>query len=116
MAFIRTKKIDGKEYAYLVENRWYKRKHKGKNRGPRQKVSKYLGRAHRFNKEQDIDFYSFKKIDNLEQYLKNNFNNKNNVFRDLIEWELFRHNIDKEEFAIDFSNKEILKNNRMVSL
>ena len=118
MAFIRTKKIDGKEYAYLVENRWYKRKHKGKNRGPRQKVSKYLGRAHRFNKEQDIDFYSFKKIDNLEQYLKNNSNNKNNVFRDLIEWELFRHNINKEDFTIDFSNKKILNNktNKEVSL
>ena len=116
MAFIRTKKIDGKDYAYLVENRWYKRRHKGKNKGPRQKVSKYLGRVYSFNKEKDIDFYSFKKIDNLEQYLKNNSNNKNNVFRDLIEWELFRHNIDKTHFTIDFSNKKVMKGRKEVSL
>ena len=111
MSFIRTKKITGKEYAYLVENKWYKRKHKGKNKGPRQRVNKYLGRVYKFNKEKDIDFYSFKKIDNLEQYLKNNHNNKNQIFRDLIEWELFRHNINKEEFTIDFSNKRIIKIN-----
>ncbi len=118
MAFIRTKKIDGKEYAYLVENKWYKRKHKGKNKGPRQRVNKYLGRVYSFNKTENMDFFAFKKIDNLELYLKNNSNNKNNVFRDLIEWELFRHNINKEEFAIDFSNRKIIKinNNREVSL
>ena len=118
MAFIRVKKIDGKEYAYLVENRWYKRRHKGKNKGPRQKVSRYLGRVYKFNKEKDIDFYSFKKINDLEQYLKNNSNNKNNVFRDLIEWELFRHNINKEEFTMDYPNKKIINksNNKEVSL
>ena len=116
MAFIRTKKIGGKEYAYLVENRWYKRKHKGKNKGPRQRVNKYLGRVYSFNKTENIDFFTFKKIKSLELYLKNNFNNKNNVFRDLIEWELFRHNINKEEFAIDFSNRKIMKGNKEVSL
>src|SRR3989338_9366821 len=118
MAFIRTKKIDGKEYAYLVENKWYKRKHKGKNRGPRQRVNKYLGRVYSFNKTENIDFFTFKKINNLEQYLKNNSNNKNNVFRDLIEWELFRHNINKEEFTMDYPNKKIINksNNKEVSL
>ena len=118
MSFIRTKNIAGKEYAYLVENKWYKRRHKGKNKGPRQKVSKYLGRVYRFNKEKDIDFFSFKNIDNLEQYLKNNSNNKNQIFRDLVEWELFRHGINKEEFTIDFSNKKIINknNNKEVSL
>mgnify|MGYP001617199040 CR=1 FL=1 len=116
MAFIRTKKIDGKEYAYLVENKWYKRKHKGKNKGPRQRVNKYLGRVYSFNKTENIDFFTFKKINNLEKYLKNNSNNKNNVFRDLIEWELSRHNINKEEFTIDFLNKTILKNNKGISL
>ena len=118
MAFIRTKKIDGKEYAYLVENKWYKRRHKGKNKGPRQRVNKYLGRVYSFNKTENIDFFTFKKIDNLEQYLKNNSNNKNNVFRDLIEWELFRHNINKEDFTIDYNSKKILNNktNKEVSL
>src|SRR3989338_2867947 len=98
MAFIRTKKIYGKDYAYLVENRWYKRKHKGKNKGPRQRVNKYLGRVYSFNKTEYIDFYSFKKIADLGQYLKDNSNNKNQVFRDLVEWEMFRHNINNNEF------------------
>ena len=116
MSFIRTKNIAGKEYAYLVENKWYKRRHKGKNKGPRQKVSKYLGRVYRFNKEKDLDFFSFKNINNLEQYLRNNSNNKNQIFRDLVEWELFRHGINKEEFTINFSNKKILNGKREVSL
>ena len=116
MSFIRTKNIAGKEYAYLVENKWYKRRHKGKNKGPRQKVSKYLGRVYRFNKEKDIDFFSFKNINNLEQYLKNNSNNKNQIFRDLVEWELFSHGINKKEFTINFSNKKIIKGKKEVSL
>jgi len=37
--FVRTKKIKGKNYAYLVENEWTPW-------GSRQKVTKYLGRAH----------------------------------------------------------------------
>jgi hypothetical protein len=113
MSFIRVKKIGGKEYAYLVENKWYKRKVKGKGKGPRQKVSKYLGRVYSFNKTENIDFFSFKKINNLEEYLKNN---KGKIIKDLVEWELFRHCINKEEFTIDVSNKKILKNNKMVSL
>jgi len=114
MSFIRVKKISGKEYAYLVENKWYKRGYKSKGKGSRQKVSKYLGRVYVFDKVNDKDFLTFKKINNLEQYLNNN--NKNKIFRDLIEWELFRHNISNKEFTIDYSNKKILKNNRMVSL
>ncbi len=114
MSFIRTKKIDGKDYAYLVENKWYKRRFKGKGRGPRQKVSKYLGRVHSFNKTGNIDFLTFKKINRLEQYLKDN--NKNQIFKDLVEWELVRHNINKEEFTIDFTNKKIMKGNKEISL
>lgn len=116
MSFIRTKNIAGKEYAYLVENKWYKRRHKGKNKGPRQKVSKYLGRVYYFNKVNDKDFLTFKNIDDLGQYLKNNSNNKNQIFKDLVEWELFRHDINKEEFTINFSSKKILNGKKEVSL
>ena len=118
MGFIRAKKIGGKEYAYLVSNRWYKRRHKGKNKGPRQKVSRYLGRVHSFNKTENIDFFSFIKIGSLEQYLKDNRNNKSRIFKDLVEWELFRHNIDKTHFTIDYSNRKIINknNNKEVSL
>lgn len=38
MAFVRTKKLKGKEYAYLVENEWT-------INGSRQKVKAYLGRV-----------------------------------------------------------------------
>tara|TARA_Y100000310_G_C20504528_1_gene725748 strand:- start:513 stop:1007 length:495 start_codon:yes stop_codon:yes gene_type:complete len=109
MSFIRIKRISGKEYAYLVSNKWYKRRHKGKNKGPRQKVSKYLGRVYSFNKTENIDFYSFKKIDNLEEYLKKNSRYK--IFKDLVEWELFRHNVNKEEFTIDYSKRKVINKN-----
>lgn len=114
MSFIRTKKINEKEYAYLVENKWYKRSFKGKGRGPRQKVSKYLGRVHSFNKTDNTDFFNYKKINDLEQYLKSN--NKQKIFKDLVEWELFRHNINKEEFTIEFNNKKVMKGNKEISL
>src|SRR3989338_7419963 len=114
MSFIRTKKIDGKEYAYLVENKWYKHSFKGKGRGPRQKVSKYLGRVHSFNKTDNTGFFNYKKINDLEQYLKNG--NKQKIFKDLVEWELSRHSINKEEFTIDFNNKKIMRGNKEISL
>lgn len=114
MSFIRTKKIDGKDYAYLVENKWYKRKVKGKGCGSRQKVSKYLGRIFSFNRKETIDFFPFKKINNLEEYLKNN--SKNKIIKDLVEWELWRHNINKDDITIDYANKKITKNNKKVSL
>jgi len=114
MSFIRIKRISGKDYAYLVENRWYKRKSGNKGRGPRQKVSKYLGRVYSFNKIYNNDFLNFNNINNLEQYIKNN--EKNKIIKDLIEWELFKHGVTKKEFTIDYSNKKILKNNKEVSL
>ena len=110
MSFIRVKKINGKEYAYLVENKWYKRKVKGKGRGPRQKVSMYLGRVYKYNKTKNIDFFNFKNIDNLEYYLKNNGRAK--IIKDLVEWELFRHSINKGKFTIDYSNKKIMKGDK----
>jgi hypothetical protein len=114
VSFIRIKRVEGKDYAYLVESRWYKRKAKGKGTGPRQKVSKYLGRVHKFDRVNDSNFFNFKSIDNIQQYLKSK--NKNEIVRDLVEWELLRHNIDNKEFFIDFENKKILKSNNEVSL
>jgi len=45
--FIRKKKIKGKEYAYLVENRYVKGKVK-------QKVKKYLGKVFKFERSSDF--------------------------------------------------------------
>jgi len=114
MSFIRIKQIAGKEYAYMVENKWYKRGFKSKGKGSRQKVSKYLGRVYKHDKVNDKEFYNFKNIDDLEQYLKNN--DKSGIFKDLIEWELHRHNIDRQEFFIDFKNKKVMKGKKHISL
>lgn len=114
MSFIRVKKINGKEYAYLVENKWYKRGFKRKGRGPRQKVGKYLGKVYSFTKADNIGFFEFNKIDNVESYIKSNA--REQIIRELVEWELARHNISKEEFTIDFSSKIVSKGKKKVSL
>ncbi|MAE42434.1 hypothetical protein CMO93_01570 [Candidatus Woesearchaeota archaeon] len=114
MGFIRIKKINGKEYAYLVENRWYKRGFKSKGKGSRQKVGKYLGRVYFFEKTNDADFLNFKKIDNFEEYIINN--NQDDIINDLVRWEMFKHNIDATEFNVNFNNKKIMKGNKEVSL
>ena len=65
MAFIRTKKIKGYEYAYIVENTWKKRGCKVK-----QKTKKYLGRVYRHDKINTKDFFEFYNIENIKEYLR----------------------------------------------
>jgi len=48
MAYIRTKKINGNKYAYLVEI-------VNTSKGPRQKVKQYLGRVHELEKKKEIN-------------------------------------------------------------
>jgi hypothetical protein len=47
MAYIRTKKINGNKYAYLVEII-------NTSKGPRQKVKQYLGRVHELENKKEI--------------------------------------------------------------
>ena len=103
MAFFRTKKIKGKEYAYIVENEW-------KKNGSRQKVRGYAGRVYKFNVKNDIDFPEFVKIENAEKYVAENSFRK--IITDLIEWELFRHEIDKNNFAIDLNSMKVMQKGR----
>ena len=105
--FFRIKKIKGKEYAYGVENEW-------RRKGSRQRVKGYLGRVYRFNFKNNVDFLLFIKNKNLEEYMNNNGNKK--IINDLVEWELHKHNISKEEFLIDLNNKKIQKNKKNVVL
>jgi hypothetical protein len=114
MGFIRIKRISGNEYAYLVENKWYKRGFKGKGKGSRQNVSKYLGKVYSFEKVDEGDFLSFKKLDNFERYIINN--NQDEIIKDLVRWEMFRHDIDADGFNVNFSNKKVMKGNKEVSL
>ena len=79
--FIRAKKIKGKDYAYLVRNKWTRK-------GARQKVSQYLGRMHSFPVEKEVDFFTFL-AQNPEEYMeKNQFPA---ILNDLIRWELAKH-------------------------
>ena len=137
MAFIRIKKIKGKEYAYIVENEWKRtaksvhvEKIKGfskfenkvvfkslqgvKPRGSRQKVKGYLGRVYRFNLKKDIHFLQFKKIENVEKYVIENDFKK--IINDLIEWELFRHDINKNKFTVDLDELKFQQNKKNIVL
>jgi hypothetical protein len=90
MAFIRIKGIgkrDGKKYsyAYLVENRWRKRL-KGNKKGSRQKVSRYLGKVLKIEKEREFGFFEFINIKDNPNYLESN---KEKIVEDLVRYELF---------------------------
>ena len=106
MVFFRIKKIKGKEYAYIVENKWTRKT-------SRQKVKGYLGRAYRFDLTNNADFSEYFKIENFNDYIE--INQKNKIISDLIEWELYRFNINKNEFSIDLNNKKIQKNDKNVA-
>ena len=105
MVFLRTKKVKGKEYGFLVANEWQKK-------GSRQKVRGYLGRIYRFNVKNTLSFSEFLNAENLESYIANK--NKNDIIKDLIEWELFKFGIDKREYGIDLNNKKIQKGKRNI--
>ena len=105
--FFRIKKIKGKEYAYIVENEWHKN-------GSRQKVKGYAGRAYRFELKDNADFLQYKKIENIQNYTESN--DKNRIIRDLIEWELFRFGINRQEISVDFGSIIIQKNKKNIVL
>ena len=107
MAFFRTKKIKGNEYAYIVENEWNRR-------GSRQKVKGYAGRIYKFNVKNDINFLDFRKIENVEKYVAENDFKK--IISDLTEWELFKHEIDKNKFTTDLNGIKVMQNGRNVVL
>jgi len=107
MAFIRTKKIKGNKYVYLAENKWMKR---GKR--VKQISRKYLGRLFRLEKEQDIDFFSFHKIDDKGEYFDKY---REEIIYDVIKWELYRHGFlkirniwKKDDIYVNLRLKQVL--------
>ena len=105
--FFRIKKIKGKEYAYIVENEWHKK-------GSRQKVKGYIGRVHKFDLKSNVGFLEHLNMENAEAYLQGNDFKK--IINDLAEWEISRHGISKEEFAIDLNSIKIQKGNKEVAV
>ena len=103
--FFRIKKIKGKGYAYIVENLWNRK-------GSRQKVKGYIGRVYRFELKNNVGFSEYINK-NIQDYIENN--SKNKVISDLVEWELFKFGIDKNEFAVDLTNITLQKNGKNVA-
>jgi len=91
MSFIRTKKIKGAEYAYIVENKWRKRR---KNK-VKQITSKYLGRVFRFDRVSVLDFFEFYKIEDINKYLDEK--SKYDILVDLIKLELSNHGFEEKD-------------------
>ncbi|MBW2982182.1 hypothetical protein KY343_04855 [Candidatus Woesearchaeota archaeon] len=91
MSFIRTKKIKGAEYAYIVENKWRKRR---KNK-VKQVMSKYLGRVYRFDRISVLDFFEFYNIEDINKYLDEK--TKYDILVDLIKLELHNHGFEEKD-------------------
>ena len=105
--FFRIKKTKGKEYVYIVENEWQRY-------GSRQKVKSYTGRGCRFELKNNIDFIEHLKIKNVNDFIENNDFKK--IIAELVEWELFKFGVDKENFSIDLENPKIKKNKKNVTI
>lgn len=118
MAYIRIKRIKKKsgnsyEYAYLVENKWRKRPGNGKP-GARQKVKAFLGRIYKPSLVNEQDFFEYVKANDVDAYVKENSLAK--ITRDLISWEFFKHDIDKNCIFVDFENKIVRKYRNKVAV
>ena len=85
VSFIRIKRIQGKEYAYLVENHW-------QNNSSRQKVKDYLGKVIKFEKNQ-ISY----QIDTTKQI--------KDYILELVKKELISHGFKEDKET--FTNQEI---------
>ena len=101
MVFVRIKRISGNEYAYLVANSWT-------GSGPRQKVSKYLGRAMRPEKAKSEGLGTFLGLtseqDIQEWMRKSSFVE---IAAALIRLEMKNHDIDgNNSYKINAENAE----------
>ena len=84
--FIRTKKIKGQSYAYLVQNSWT-------SKGARQKVAKYLGKAHKVERKHEKKLSEFLSVSNLDEYVSNKAYDE--LIHDLIRLELHNHGTEE---------------------
>lgn len=100
--FVRVKKIKGKEYAYLVQNEWTPW-------GSRQKVAKYLGKAHKIermseNTKQLPAGFQQTVIESIAQELENHGFSRQDT------------NLVKENFTVSMNDKTIRFNGKRAVL
>ena len=74
--FVRTKNIKGSKYAYLVKNKWHKRKSR-----PIQKVQKYLGKVYSLTTKNNTIFQDYIPM-TIDSYVKNSTPQKKNAARE----------------------------------
>ncbi len=102
--FIRTKKLKGRHYAYLVKNAWKAGK-------VRQKAQKYLGRVYSFERKQEKS---------LTQEQKVRVSSSESSFKDivveLVKLELLNHEAAEEGVLFDEKGLKITKNERDIVL
>ncbi len=106
VAFIRVKKFKRKdgsrvEYAYIVENKRYKRQGK-----VRQKSKKYLGKVYRFDKVENSEFLEFHNIEDVKEYVGDK--NHIEIMNDVLKWELSNHGFKEDEGV--WKNKDCFMN------
>ncbi len=94
MAFIRVKKFKRKdgskvEYAYIVENKRYKRQRKVKQRN-----RQYLGKVCRLERANEVGFFQHHSIVDISSYVKNK--GMVEILNDVLKWELFNHGFKEE--------------------
>lgn len=98
--FVRIKKIQNKEYAYLVENEWT-------TSGSRQKVKSYLGKVHTPEKKQNRTLA----LDSMKEF--------NSLILDATKFELenhgFTHNnaiLSKEGIFVHLNDAKVVHKNK----
>lgn len=98
--FVRAKKIQNKEYAYLVENEWT-------TSGSRQRVKSYLGKVHKPHKKNERKLA----LDSMKEFSQ--------MLNDAIKWELenhgFNHNnsiLTKEGIIVNLNDKKVSSRNK----
>jgi len=108
--FIRQKKVKNSHYAYVVRNRWTRK-------GPRQKVSKYLGKVYKPELIDDEDFLSYMEMDyseDIDDYLSGK--KPSEVIVDLVSWVLLCHGFrqsgrvwKKDAVVVDIKKKKVFE-------
>jgi len=94
--FIRAKIIKNKEYAYLVRNKWT-------SRGPRQKVTRYLGRVISPDRQKDTEYTDESTPRTIPS----------ETIRSLIAWVLVDHGFKREGKSFILDNISVTQNGKV---
>ena len=112
MTFIRIKIIKGKQYAYLIKNKWLKTK-----KMPKQKVVGYLGSIITPSIKEtmaDASFFDFYNIYEPEDYLSDK--SRHTILKDLVKFELARHDSNSKAIKFDYNLFTLTSSNRDIVL